>query len=62
MWSDFFIYETKQIKTLSKNYHMHLYDVKWIGISNMEPNVNSVMEQRQAQISHEQGKFRLFLL
>jgi hypothetical protein len=40
-------------KFLSRIADVHLHDVMQIGISKMEPNVYSLAEQRQAQISHK---------
>jgi hypothetical protein len=42
----------KKSKFHSRISDVHLHDVMRTGISKMEPNVNSLAEQRQAQVSH----------
>jgi hypothetical protein len=46
------MYETKQTEFRSRIINVYLHDVMQIGISKMEPNVNSLVEQRQAHVSH----------
>jgi hypothetical protein len=41
-----------KLRFCSRTTYVQLHDVMWVGILNMEPNVTSVVEQRQAQVSH----------
>jgi hypothetical protein len=44
--------EQDKSKFHSRITDVHLHDVMRTGISEMEPNVNSLAEQRQTQVSH----------